>query len=93
MAPSRARAQRPLLVVHHVALHELARARVVAEPEGAVLAHHRVDRPHARDVVAPAGGAAGDRDHEQARGAQALERGVGDGGQLAVEWSACRRCR
>ena len=51
-------------------------ACVVAHVERAVLADHRVDRPHARDVVAPARRPAGDRDHELARGAQPLERRV-----------------
>ena len=48
-------------------LTSLRARRVVAHVERAVLADDRVDRPHARDVVAPAGGPAGDRHDELAR--------------------------
>ena len=58
-------------------LTQPARCRVVAHVERAVLADHRVDRPHARDVIAPARRPAGDRDHELAGGVQPLERRVG----------------
>jgi hypothetical protein len=63
---------------------ELVRRRVVAHVQRSVLAHDGVDRPHPCDVIAPAGGAAGDRDDELARGPQPLHCAVGFGGQAAV---------
>ena len=54
-----------------------------AHAERAVLADDGVDRPHARDVVAPAGRPAGDRDDELAGRAQALQRRIGRRRQLA----------
>src|SRR6266508_2921673 len=53
------------------------------EVEGAVLAHHRVHRPHARDVVAPSGRAPGHGNDDPARGVEALEGRVRGAGQLA----------
>ena len=44
--------------------------------ERPILANDRVDRPHPRDVVAPACRASGDRNYQQARGAQAGQRRV-----------------
>ncbi len=58
---------------------------VVAEPEGAVLAHHPVDRPHPGDVVAPAGRPAGDRHDLPAGLPKPLHGCIGDGRQPAVE--------
>ena len=65
-------------------LTSLRRARVVAHVERAVLADDGIDRPHARDVVAPAGRPSGDRNHQHAGGAQARERRIGVRRQLAV---------
>src|SRR5690606_23608054 len=57
---------------------------VVRIVEGAVLAHHRAHRPHARDVVAPARGAAGNGHDHDAGGFQPHERRVGGGQQASV---------
>ena len=69
------------------------------EVEGAVLADHRVDRPHARDVIAPSGRSAGHRDHPLAAALQRFERGIGLRAELAgggqgvvdVEQDKCHR--
>jgi len=49
---------------------------IVAKVERAVLSDDRIDRPHPRDVIAPPGRPARDRDHQQARVAQPLHRRV-----------------
>ena len=73
-----------LLVALDEALPQLAGRAIAPEPEGAVLPDHGVDRPHAGDVVAPAGGPTGDRHDQKPGGLQALERAVGAGRQMAV---------
>jgi hypothetical protein len=65
-----------------------ARLVVIAEIEGAVLADDAVDRPHAGDVIAPAGGPAGDRDDDQARFMQVFHRFIGACRQPAMQ---CQR--
>jgi hypothetical protein len=47
--------------------HHLPAGVVIAEVERPVLAHHRIDRPHAGDVVAPAGRAPGDGNDDEFR--------------------------
>src|SRR3546814_2460788 len=56
---------------------QLARRRVIAEIQRPVLPHHRVDRPHAGDVVAPPRRAAGDGHHQKPGGTQPLQRPIG----------------
>ena len=53
------------------AANQVPPVALVAEIEGAVLADHRIDRPEAGDHVAPAGGPAGDRHHQEPRALQA----------------------
>ena len=53
------------------------------EVKGAVLAHHRIHRPHARDVIAPASRAAGYRHGAFAGCLQPLERSIGLRGEFA----------
>jgi polyphosphate kinase 2 len=72
-----------LRFVQQVAGAQLAAGGVVPHVEGAVFADHAVHRPHARKVVAPAGGPAGDRDHAQAGAVQRVQRLVGRGGEPA----------
>ena len=57
---------------------------VVPVIEGAVLADHPVDGPHAGEVVAPARGSAGHRHHADARVVQRPEGRVGCGREQAV---------
>ena len=45
---------------------------VVGKIQRPVLAHYRIDRPHAREMIAPARRPAGHRDDDQARRAQSL---------------------
>jgi hypothetical protein len=62
---------------------QLAAGGVVPHVEGAVFADHTLHRPHARKVVAPAGGPAGDRDHAQAGAVQCFQGLVGRGREPA----------
>jgi hypothetical protein len=57
---------------------------IVAEIERAIFADHRIDRPHAGNVVAPARGTPGNWNDQQMGLLQCLERGVGGSGQPAV---------
>jgi hypothetical protein len=73
----------PLRSVQQVACAQLAAGRVVPHVERAVFAHYALHRPHARKVVAPARGPAGDGDHAQAGAVQGVQRAVGGGGEPA----------
>ncbi len=70
--------------VEQEALHQFFPGSVVIKIESAVLADHRVHRPHARDMVAPAGGPPGNRDDQLACRMQPLQRGIGARGELAL---------
>jgi hypothetical protein len=65
-------------------LVHLPAGAVVAEIEGPVLAHHRIHRPHAGDVIAPARRASRHGHHEKARAMQVFQGGVGLGRQHAL---------
>jgi hypothetical protein len=67
----------PLFVRIQIAASEFF--SVVVEIESAIFAHHRGHGPEPGDVVAPAGGPAGDRHHLQPGARQAPERLVGVG--------------
>jgi hypothetical protein len=67
-----------------VLLHRLALA-VVAEIEGAVLAHHRIHRPHAGDVIAPARGPSRDGNDQKACLVQPFEGRIGGCRQHSLE--------
>ncbi|MNI82492.1 hypothetical protein D3C73_1392150 [compost metagenome] len=56
---------------------------VIGVVERAVFPHHRAHRPHAGDMVAPAGRAAGNGHDLDTGRLQALQRGVGVGRQAA----------
>jgi hypothetical protein len=56
----------------------------VVEVEGAVLTHHGVDRPHPRNVIAPARRPPGHRHDAKSGCAQLLERPVGFSAELAI---------
>jgi len=70
--------------IHDKLLLQRAPRRVVAHEERTVLAHHRIHRPRPRDVIAPAGGPSGDRDHQLAGGTQAAQCRVGRGRELPM---------
>jgi hypothetical protein len=59
-------------------------ASPVAKEKSAVLADHGVNGPHAGNVVAPAGGTAGDRRDDEPRFVQVLERRIGLRGETSV---------
>ncbi len=67
-----------------VASHHGLRRFVVVKPERAVLADHGVNRPHARDVIAPSRRPAGDGHHLEARRAQPRHGVEGDGVEPAL---------
>ena len=67
-----------------MAVFQLVRCMVVPVIEGAVFANHGVDRPHARDVIAPACRPAGDQDDAQTGAAQSVQCGIRQWGELTV---------
>ena len=69
--------RRPLAGVEQEPLVEPAPFGVVAEIERPVLPDHGVDRPHAGDVVAPAGRPAANRNDEETRLVQAFQGAIG----------------
>ena len=67
-----------------VHLSQVAAVRVAPEAEAATLAHDGMYRPHAGDVVAPPGRAAGDHHRDEVGLVQTLEREIGITAQPAI---------
>ena len=73
--------RRPRCLIHQKALLQLPRLGIIAEVERPILAHHRIHRPHPRDMIAPSRWPPGDGDDQQAGILQPLHRAIGVGGQ------------